>query len=564
MYPPLGILIMSALLKKEGHDVSFIDGIIENLDGPAVAKTVKDIHPDLVGITINVMQVTYSKEYIKEIKKLCGEIPIVIGGPFVSALPHQIYECMGEIDFAITGEGEYAILDLVRYLQGKASLDQVRNLVYKEGNKLKWGKRERIVDLDQLPLPDYSLVDSYIPEYSGAHPCEDYPSLHIMCTRGCPFKCKFCSSPVTWKSQVTYRKISSILGEAETLVSRYGAKEIFLQDDTLNLNRKWFTSLCDEVIKSGLNKKVFFRAPFRVNKELIDEDLLQKAKLANFWMIFYGVESGSQKMLDSMDKNVKVDEIIRAFKLTHEAGIKSFASFIIGCPGETHRTVNESFGLVEKIRPDFGGFAIATPFPGTELYNEVCKYGLADNLNLLEYDPFNTNIRTRELSHHDILTYTLKGNELIYDISLPKNNRTRTVIDRDLPDSAFKVEISLERSPLFLTINVYTEMILKIKNISNSIWPAKGLSDGRFQINLGYHWFSEKGETIVYDGLRTPLTHDLYPNEEVNLKVTVLTPDTPGNYILEFDLVQEMVAWFQQKGSKTCRVNITVYHEWRH
>ena len=193
MYPPLGILIMSALLKKEGHEVSFIDGIIENLDGPAVAKTVKDIHPDLVGITINVMQVTYSNEYIKEIKKLCREIPIVIGGPFVSALPNQIYECMGEIDLAITGEGEYAILDLVKYLQGRTSLDGIRNLVYKEDNKLKWGKRERIVDLDQLPLPDYSLVERYIPEYSGAQPYKDHPSLHIMCTRGCPFKCKFCS-----------------------------------------------------------------------------------------------------------------------------------------------------------------------------------------------------------------------------------------------------------------------------------------------------------------------------------------------------------------------------------
>lgn len=353
MYPPLGLMYMSSVLRQEGHEVSFIDGMLEDYDAQASVKKVRALQPDIIGITVNAMQVKYSKEYIREIRANHLGFPIVVGGPFVTAAGTDIFRCMEGIDYAIVGEGEYAMLDLVRHLEGKCTLEEVKNLVYNWEGAIKQNKVERITDIDALPLPDYDLVNSYIDKYTGAFPSIAKPSFHVMCTRGCPFSCKFCSSPVTWHSKVTYRKVSSVVEEVEMLAKRYGAQEIFFQDDTLNLREYWFNELCDLLISSGLSKKVYFKAPFRVNKKLVDKDILMKAKQANFWMLFYGVESGSQMMLDSMRKGTKIDEIARAFDLTAEAGIKTFASFIVGCPGETAKTVQDSYELVRKIAPDF-------------------------------------------------------------------------------------------------------------------------------------------------------------------------------------------------------------------
>ena len=559
MYAPLGILLMSAMLKKEGHEVYFIDGILDELDGPGMAKISQSIRPDLIGITVNVMQLNYTREYLREFRKECKDTPIVIGGPFVSAVRQDIFRCLGEADFAVVGEGEYALLDLVRYLQGKMDISQVRGLLYHQDEEVKGNRPERIVALDDLPLPDYSVAERYLHEYRGVYPSLARPSFHMMATRGCPFECKFCSSPISWGKQVTSRQVSSIIEEAEMLVSRYGAREIFLQDDTLNLNKSWFHSLCDSLIQSGLSKSVVLKAPLRANRNLLDKDLLLKAKSANFGMIFYGVESGSQMMLDRLNKRIGKDEIIRAFRLTHEAGIKSYASFMVGWPGETQQTVHESYDLVRCLRADYGGFAVAMPFPGTALYHEVWKLGLADHLNLEEYDPFQLHIRTEGLTEDEILKYAADGNELIEEVAIVKIGRASTVIHQELPEDAFQAEISIEDLPPFMRSNTVVELKVKVKNLGDRVWPAKGLRDGRYQIHLGYHWLDGDGKTILlWDGLRTPLPYDIQSRETIVLNAKIQSPEIPGSYVIEFDLVQERVAWFSEKGSQPLKLSIGI------
>jgi len=137
-------------------------------------------------------------------------------------------------------------------------------------------------------------------------------------------------------------------------------------------------------------------------------------------------------------------------------------------------------------------------------------------------------------------------------------SKKQTVAIQPLPDGAFKASVSIEKAPTLLRANSSATLKIKIRNTGNSLWPSKALPDGKYGINLAYHWIDKTGKVVVFDGLRTPLPHDLNPNEEVMLNAAVATPTQGGEYILEFDLVQELVGWFKDKGSQTTTVTIKI------
>lgn len=420
-YAPLGPMLLSSALKRNGHETAFIDGIVDDLDGASFAEKAAEFRPDAIGLSLNALQMSSARDYARQIRDRFGDIIIMAGGPLLSADPVGVMEAIPEIDFAVCGEGEYAVPELLRCLEGQAGIEDVPNLVFRVNGTIRSNGRQRITDLSSLPFPDYALVENYLSRYGGAFPVLERPSMHVICSRGCPFKCKFCSSNSIWASRVVFRDIPSIIEECSFLVSRYGAREIFLVDDMLNVNREWFFSLCDSFMESGLSSCVLFRGAFRAGGKLVDREILEKAKQAGFWAIMYGAESGSQAMLDKMNKKLKVEEIAQAFELTRRAGIKTVASFIIGCPGETHCTIRETFDLIKRIEPDFGGMAVVYPFPGSELYAEMKETGLADNLDLSVYDCFRCRVRTENLTSRELAEYAKEGSNILKEISIRKN-----------------------------------------------------------------------------------------------------------------------------------------------
>lgn len=199
------------------------------------------------------------------------------------------------------------------------------------------------------------------------------------------------------------RKPEAVVNEIEWLHRAYGIREIYFQDDTFNANKRWAYTVLNLIIERSLNKDVSYRLCFRANEQLITRDLLQLAKRANVWMIFYGTESGNQEMLKAMGKNVKIEEIERAFNMTHEAGIKTITSFLIGNIGETKSTVYESIALAKRVRPYVAGFSIAIPFPATALREEMKQRGhlLEENYDL--YSPERCVTRTDELTPDEMV-----------------------------------------------------------------------------------------------------------------------------------------------------------------
>lgn len=282
------------------------------------------------------------------------------------------------------------------------------------------------MNLDYIPLPNLDLVDFNKNKFKGTEPVDARPTMYIMASRGCPFQCIFCNKSI-WGYNTRFRKPELIIKEIKWLYEKYGVKDIFFQDDTFNLNRKWAEQIFSLIIKNGLNKDIIYRTPVRANERLIDRKLLKLAKKAGFRYIFYGVESGNQKMLDSMKKSLTVSEIKRAFKLTHSVGIKTIASFIIGLPGENKKTIEDTIKLWEELSPYLSGCSFATPLPGTELERVLVK-----NRHLLDsnYDHYGLGacvVRTNELTKKDLEYYKTKFVNKIELKELRKNLRHMVV-----------------------------------------------------------------------------------------------------------------------------------------
>lgn len=396
LFPNGALLLLGTILKNEGHTVRIIHMMSDRVDLARLEETVKSFRPEIVGITSVTFQSRTLRETSKAVKRGNDRAKVVAGGPHISALisiDHPVSEDYPDIDYFVRGEGDYALSDIIER-------EPTSNIIVAES----------MSDLVTPPI-DLDLID--IKKFTGAYPPGPRPEMFVMGSRGCPFGCTFCSRSVFGRN-IRYREPSAVVDDAERLARDWNIKEVFFHDDTFNLNREWTEEVLHLIIARQLNKKLCFRTPCRVDRNLVDSDLLKLMKEAGFWLIFYGVESGSQTMLNRMHKDTTIDEITRAFRLTNEAGIKTEASFIIGLPGETNETIKSSIELWNEIKPDWCSFTRAVPFPGTELYQEAKRSGhlLFDPFDDIEVDK--VLCRTTELTEGDIDRYAeMLGNMML-------------------------------------------------------------------------------------------------------------------------------------------------------
>ena len=365
--PSRALLILGTLAKQRGHDVKIVHADIDELG-------LHKFKPDVVGITCNTFQVKSARLIAKEAKEYGAKV--IIGGP------HAIV-WDGEADKVVIGEGENAFLEFI-------------------------GEEPSIKSIDDIPIPDYSLVNLDL--FCGIWPVGYFPSLAIMASRGCPFHCKFCNTPVLWGKKVRYRNPKSVVDEVELLHKQYGINEIFFQDDTFNLNHEWAFSIFNDIISRGLNKDMMFKIACRVNEKLFTEEFLDLARKAGVWNIFFGVESGSQKMLDRMGKGTTIAEIKRAVNMTTESDIQSQCSFIVGMPGESGITLQETRELIHEIcsqqqKHTRFGWVHACPFPDTEFDKEVTAKGHKKIIDYSEYGYGNVMVRTDTLGYSDLESF---------------------------------------------------------------------------------------------------------------------------------------------------------------
>lgn len=402
-FPSGALLLIGTMLLEKGHKIRVVQMMADRVSTAGLNDIITSFKPDIVGITMSTYQTKSAREVSEAVKAANENILVVVGGPHPSALKLKIFDDFPRVDVVVVGEGEHAFMEIV---EGQ-NLKDIRGICYQGTEN---GPRTPAPDLDYIPLPNLGLVD--IKKYTGADPQIAYPTMFIMGSRGCPFRCTFCNKSI-WRRTVKLRKPDLIVDEVEWLYNKYGIREIYFQDDTFNLDRQWAEQIFQLLIDRKLTKKVCFKTSFRANEELVDEEFLRMARSAGFWQIFYGVENGNQEMLDSMGKGLTTHEIKRAFELTHSAGIVTKAAFMMGMPGESTQTVDDTIKLWKEIRPYVTGLGPAIPFPETEFDRIVTQKG---HKLTTDYDRFCANailVRTDDLDGKQIAHLYAKFKRLI-------------------------------------------------------------------------------------------------------------------------------------------------------
>jgi anaerobic magnesium-protoporphyrin IX monomethyl ester cyclase len=279
----------------------------------------------------------------------------------------------------VMGEGEETMVDLINHSsESIQDLDDVRGIVFKDsntGNLKSTPPRPLINDLDSLPFPARHLVpfESYSAskEQSGG----------IITSRGCVYSCNYCSSSLIMGKKFRSRSPDNVVDEIEELIDKYQISDIGFLDDTFMLNKRRANDIANEIKARGLD--LSFVASSRVDR--VDQSLLQNLKRSGMKTIYYGVESGSQRILDLMKKGITLKNAEDAVKIAKNADLEVLTSFILGYPGETEDDMNKTIDFSTKLDSDYCQYSILTPFPGTPIYNELQEKNLIDNDDWDEY-----------------------------------------------------------------------------------------------------------------------------------------------------------------------------------
>lgn len=363
--PPLGLACIGGSLLNNGHNVKLFDF---NLYGTEkFMEVLGDFRPDFVGITFVTPLIGEAKKISELTKKNYAETVVIGGGPHCSSFPESSIK-EASLDIGVIGEGDFIINDIV---EGK-DLSQIKGVVYKKGDKIIINERANFIDhLDALPFPAYALYEKE--KYKVPHAiARKNPVAWVETSRGCVFGCTYCNKSCFGK---TFRvKSPERVVEEFIKIKEMGFGEIHLTDDgfTTNLNRA--KNICDLLIQSEVNIAWCTITGIRVDR--VDFELLDKMKQAGCYRVYFGIESGNQKILNNIKKGTTLEQIQKAVMLAKKAKLEVAGYFMIGLPGETEDTMQNTINFAKSLDLDLAKISITIPLPATEIFSDLDKKGL--------------------------------------------------------------------------------------------------------------------------------------------------------------------------------------------
>jgi len=394
---PIYLAYVVAVLEKAGIEVEFIDAVVEEFSIPDFADAAAKISPDMVVIECSTPSIKYDLLTAKSLKERMGGVFTVLVGSHPTFFHREIMKENPTVDAICRGEFDLTIRDLAVSLSNGDKLDKVKGITYRDGQRIQENeKRPLIKNLDELPFPARHIVKCghYRQGTFTGKRCTT-----IVSSRGCPHRCTYCLWPRTlYGNRFRARSAENVVAEIEQLVEDLHIDEIYFDDDSLALNRARILRICQLINQKNI--KVKWIPQCRVDS--MDEEVISAMKRAGCHYIRFGVESGSQKILDAMKKGTTLAQIKRAFDLCRKAGIKTQAFFLFGIPGETNQTIKETIKFAKRLRPDSAQFAVVIPHPGTALY-EICqREGWLRYNDWEDFAACNSLIETPELSRQDV------------------------------------------------------------------------------------------------------------------------------------------------------------------
>lgn len=370
---PLNLAYLAAYLREKRSDseVKILDAEAYGLTYEETVNHVKEFNPALLGITTTTPSFDVIIELIHRIHKKFPSLPIILGGPHATGSPKECALTEG-ISTIVLGEGELTFLEIYDAVKGKGVFHEIPGLCFREGNEIHFTeKRSLINDLDTLPFPARDLLPMHLYYSPPTKSLSEGSVANIVASRGCPFHCTYCLSDFMWNGKYRYRSPENVVQEIEELVQTYGISEFNFNDDLFTANKKRLLRFCELIIKKKLN----IRWVCMSRADYIHPDILKFMKKAGCGKIAMGLESGSQKVLNAMNKQIDLPKSLEAVNEIKKAGIKVGVSFVMGHIGETEETIKETIKLAKRCNADTVAFFQASPYPGTEFYRVVKEAG---------------------------------------------------------------------------------------------------------------------------------------------------------------------------------------------
>ena len=502
--PPLGLYYVGALLKEKGYHVEILNWAHMGKASDLIAQILKEKKPNIIGFSILQSNRWGALEIAKTAKAINPDVTVVFGGIGATFLWKHFLSHFNAVDFCVLGEGEYPFLKLIRAIEkgNQKNFKSIKGIAFKtQGRPMKTGRPHPIKNLDDLPIP--SKFFNY---------------QHVAFTRGCPGNCTFCGSPRFWGRRVRFHSSEYFVKQLEYLYNR-GTRFFYFSDDTFLINKALVIDICRKIIERDL--KISWFAISRV--DLVDKEVLHWMRLAGCTQISYGVESGSEKIRQFLNKNIQSEQIKKAFRLTTRYGILARAYFIYGSPGENRHTIQETIDLMHEIKPLSAIFYILDIFPGTTLYDMYLKQSsLTDDIWLQKIE--------------DIL-YFETDPHLTEEMILTFGKKLRTAFHEALSDFTKDIELTEKEAFRELNADFLSRLAMtfshgdyaKIEHIPNKKETAKNLysrsldyaPNDRAYLGLGMIKQQEKAfrESIIllHEGIRLfPLNDQLKLCQGIN------------------------------------------------
>lgn len=413
---PLGLLYIKEFLLKNNFNVALI-----NFGGERswtdISSKLKGIRFDVVGITCYTPQRHSITKLVGLCKKLNADCKIVLGGPHATFLDKEILRRQNSVDFIIRNEGEYAFLELMNVLKSDKTdnIFNIKGLTFRDGSKIVSNQsRNCISELTILPPPRFSKSDFKNNKmckglsFSFERFSNDGNVACILSSRGCNNSCLFCCNGAFWEKQ-NYFSPEYTFRQIEYLYNDHGVRYFDISDDDFHFSRDYVRALCDLIVSHGLD--IHWWCAGRVNN--VDKDTLVKMKQAGCFMVSYGFETGSKKLLETINKNRTADQAIESARLTKEAGLLVRCTMTIGHPGETEQSIDDTVNFLLASQPDQIGLYLLKLYPGTPIYHRfVNEGGISDDYWFDENEkdlPFYTTESSveRQLNFRDNVLYKL-------------------------------------------------------------------------------------------------------------------------------------------------------------
>lgn len=423
--PPLGIAYLASVLEMNGHTVRLLDCIVEGYDSPVrhdgfvhlglnwqeIEQRMRVFSPDMVGISCMFSMMFPEALKVADIAKgIDRNIFVVMGGAHPSSVPHDVlmYE---NVDFVMIGEGEETLLELVGAIEKKSDIQRIDGLGYRiNGNVTVNPKTVFIKDLDALPFPARHLLpmERYyeIGESHGGLKRSRYAS--IITSRGCPGNCVYCSIHSVWGKSWRPRSPENVLHEIQHLVKDYGIREIHFEDDNLTFDRERARMIFQGIIDKALD--ITWTTPNGVAIWKLDEELLKLMKKSGCYQLNLGIESGNEQVLRKIIKKpLRLEKVREIVKKIRELDIWAHGFFILGMPGETKQTMEDTINFAINLNLDSANFFIATPYPGTTLYDLCKQHGFIQDYDLRYLMVQSSMISTEEFTSNEVLELQKKA-----------------------------------------------------------------------------------------------------------------------------------------------------------